>query len=159
MKSSYYEILGVEHDAPVETIKKAYRNLLLALHPDKQLLGSGHVTRNVSVDQLQEAYKVLADSELRQEYDEKLEASYKLQGFHNAGDGLDDYSLDDFEYNEEKCKFVMKCPRCQSIDGFMLDEKTLDENGMETSKDVFQIIIQCSSCSLWLKVNYRVVYD
>ena len=31
----YYSILGVQHDADYETIKKAYRKRALAVHPDK----------------------------------------------------------------------------------------------------------------------------
>lgn len=31
----YYSILGVQHDADFETIKKAYRKRALAVHPDK----------------------------------------------------------------------------------------------------------------------------
>lgn len=30
-----YEILEVEHDAPIERIKKAYRKLALLYHPDR----------------------------------------------------------------------------------------------------------------------------
>ena len=30
-----YEILGVEQDAPIEKIKKAYRKLALIYHPDR----------------------------------------------------------------------------------------------------------------------------
>jgi len=32
-----YEILGVEMDAPINTIKKAYRKLALSVHPDRNV--------------------------------------------------------------------------------------------------------------------------
>ena len=34
-KKCYYEILGVDEKAPLETIKKNYRQMALKYHPDK----------------------------------------------------------------------------------------------------------------------------
>lgn len=55
----YYKILGVEHKASKEQIKKAYQDLALKNHPDKN--------RNEGATQifqeLNEAYETLSDSQ------------------------------------------------------------------------------------------------
>jgi len=64
-KRDYYEILGVPKDASKDDIKKAYRQLALKYHPD----------RNKSPDaeekfkEISEAYAVLSDDEKRLQYD------------------------------------------------------------------------------------------
>jgi len=42
----YYSVLGVQHDADLETIKKAYRKRALEAHPDK---GCSNDVRSVAL--------------------------------------------------------------------------------------------------------------
>lgn len=64
----YYEVLGVDDDAPPEVIKMAYRALAKSCHPD--FLGQkGH---NVCI-LLNEAYAVLSDPDTRSQYNVQLE--------------------------------------------------------------------------------------
>ncbi len=58
----YYKVLGVARDADERTIKKAYRGLARLHHPDKG--GSQE-----KMAQINEAFGVLGDAELRQKYD------------------------------------------------------------------------------------------
>ncbi len=64
-KRDYYEVLGVQKNAPQDEIKSQYRKLALKFHPD----------RNKSHDaaehfkEISEAYAVLSDSEKRKIYD------------------------------------------------------------------------------------------
>lgn len=65
MKRDYYEVLNVDRNATIDEIKKAYRQLALKYHPD----------RNKSPDaeekfkEISEAYAVLSDPEKRRAYD------------------------------------------------------------------------------------------
>src|SRR5262245_18136093 len=65
-KRDYYEILGVERDAGDEELKRAYRELAKKHHPDRNGGDPDAASRFQEVD---EAYKVLADPEKRQRYD------------------------------------------------------------------------------------------
>lgn len=58
----YYEVLHVNHDATAEEIKRAYRNLSKAFHPDA---GGDHK----SYTRITEAYSVLGDPDKRAQYD------------------------------------------------------------------------------------------
>ncbi|KAJ1609935.1 putative DNAJ protein-like [Cryptosporidium canis] len=62
-----YEIIGVPSTASTADIKKGYRLRALALHPDKNL---NDRTSNERFQELQKAYEILRDEELRKIYDE-----------------------------------------------------------------------------------------
>jgi molecular chaperone DnaJ len=65
-KRDYYEVLGVERDAEVEEIKKAYRKLAIKFHPDKN---PHDKSAEEKFKELGEAYEVLSDSNKRAGYD------------------------------------------------------------------------------------------
>ena len=58
-----FEILGVEQDAPIERIKKAYRKLALQYHPDKNQDNPEAVAKFIM---LSKAYSCLTDEEARE---------------------------------------------------------------------------------------------
>lgn len=61
----YYAILGVKREDDVEAIKKAYRQLALQYHPDRNPdKGAEEKFKEIS-----EAYQVLSDPEAKQRYD------------------------------------------------------------------------------------------
>ncbi len=62
----YYEILGVGRDADSDVIKKAYRQLALKYHPDRN---EGSKDAEEKFKEATEAYEVLRDSEKRAAYD------------------------------------------------------------------------------------------
>jgi molecular chaperone DnaJ len=66
-KRDYYEVLGVETDATVEQIKKAYRQQALRYHPDRN---PGDKESEDRFKEATEAYEVLRDSEKRALYDQ-----------------------------------------------------------------------------------------
>lgn len=72
MAKNYYNILGVPENASQEDIKKAYRNLALKLHPDR----NKDPAAQEKFKEVNEAYAVLSDEEKRRQYD-----SYGPAGF------------------------------------------------------------------------------
>jgi molecular chaperone DnaJ len=59
----YYEILGINRDASVEDIKKAYRKLAHQHHPDKNA-GDDRKFKEIN-----EAYQILSNQDKRRQYD------------------------------------------------------------------------------------------
>ncbi len=72
MTDDYYKALGVERSASQDEIKRAYRNLAMRLHPDKNKEhGAEEKFKHIN-----EAYAVLSDPEKRRQYD-----TYGPEGF------------------------------------------------------------------------------
>ena len=77
-KRDYYHVLGVPRDAAPEDIKKAYRQLALKHHPDRN---PGSKEAEEKFKEAAEAYSVLADSEKRSVYDRFGHDGLRGQGF------------------------------------------------------------------------------
>lgn len=75
-KGSYYDVLGVKHDATQDDIKKAFRKLAAKYHPD-----AGGDEKKFK--ELSEAYTTLSDEKKRKEYDQSL----MFEGIPDAGFG------------------------------------------------------------------------
>src|SRR5436190_20788662 len=68
---SHYDILGVADTATVEEIKKAYRKLALANHPDK--IKNDDPNKSAKEELFKEismAYETLSDDQKRKDYDD-----------------------------------------------------------------------------------------
>jgi molecular chaperone DnaJ len=87
--SDYYNLLGVSRDANSDEIKKAYRQLALKYHPDRN---QGSEEAADRFKEVTEAYEVLRDSEKRALYDR-----YGKQGVRSgaAGPGAAGFDFSD----------------------------------------------------------------
>jgi molecular chaperone DnaJ len=90
-KRDYYEVLGVQRNASKDDIKKAYRQLAIKYHPDKN---PGDKTAEEKFKEATEAYEVLGDDKKRSTYDQ-----FGFAGVEGMGQGAHDFStvFRDFE--------------------------------------------------------------
>lgn len=98
-KRDYYEVLGVSRQAPQDEIKKAYRQLALKYHPDRN---PGDKESESKFKEAAEAYAVLSDSEKRAQYDQFGHSLggrgfQGFEGFEDAFRGFGDIFGDIFE--------------------------------------------------------------
>src|SRR5258706_7459086 len=66
-KRDYYEVLGVNRDAPEDDLKKAYRKLAMKWHPDRN---PENPKAEDHFKEAKEAYEVLCEPQKRAAYDQ-----------------------------------------------------------------------------------------
>ncbi|GAB1403614.1 MAG: molecular chaperone DnaJ [Lentimicrobiaceae bacterium] len=88
-KRDYYDILGISRSASESEIKKAYRQMALKYHPDKN---PGDKQAEENFKEAAEAYEVLSNSEKRARYDQYGHEGMKGMPGGGFGGGM---SMDD----------------------------------------------------------------
>ncbi len=91
-EKNLYEVLGVAEDASDAEIRKAYRQIAVKNHPDKN---PGDEAAEARFKEATQAYEVLSDETKRQQYDMRLKG-----GFGGGMDGLEDL-FGGFSFNIE----------------------------------------------------------
>ena len=84
-KRDYYEVLSVDRGAAKDDIKRAYRKIAVANHPDRN---PGDKTAEERFKEATEAYEVLADEKRRQAYDQFGFAGVEGMGGGPGGGGF-----------------------------------------------------------------------
>lgn len=84
--TDYYKLLGVPPTATADEIKKAYRQLALKYHPDRN---QGNKESEKKFKEVTEAYETLSDNECRESYDlrfNKIKSDEKKGSQTNSGE-------------------------------------------------------------------------
>ncbi|MEJ2688835.1 MAG: molecular chaperone DnaJ [Deltaproteobacteria bacterium] len=89
MEKEYYDILGVSRTASTAEIKKAYRQLAMKYHPDRN---AGDKEAEEKFKAATEAYEVLGDENKRQIYDRYGVEGLKSSGYRGPGNFDDIFS-------------------------------------------------------------------
>ncbi|MGI9012106.1 MAG: J domain-containing protein [Nitrososphaeraceae archaeon] len=101
--SDYYKILGITKDSNQIQIRKAFRELALQYHPDKNKNSEESKERFMEIVQ---AYEVLSDVKARERYDFNTVNEKKFQKFNwtPSADFANFYSYENLkrEYNENQ---------------------------------------------------------
>ena len=101
--SDYYKILGITKDSDQIQIRKAFRQLALLHHPDKN---KNSEESKVKFMELVQAYEVLSDEKARERYDFNTvnEKSFQKFNWTPSADFANFYSYENLkrEYNENK---------------------------------------------------------
>ncbi len=87
-KRDYYEVLGLQKGASAEEIKKAYRKLAKANHPD---LHPGDKAAEERFKEINEAYEILSDDDKRAKYDQYGHAAFDPSAGFGGGGGFDGF--------------------------------------------------------------------
>ncbi len=79
-KRDFYEVLGISREASADDVKKAYRQMALKYHPDRN---PGDEEAPKRFKEAAEAYEVLSDPDKRQRYDRYGHAGLNGAAFHD----------------------------------------------------------------------------
>ena len=141
--STYYDLLGVEPNAPAEKIKAIYRLRSRQTHPDRR---DGNEEQQ---KQLNGAYEILSDPEKRREYNQELGLPTKLRSLKPGRPIYEEIQVSScsqshqapFDFNRwEPCSRCWSegCPYCQD------KGKTLEEVNLTVTipTGVSQVVVR-----------------
>lgn len=92
----FYQVLGVKKEASADEIKKAYRKLARANHPDSN---PGDTAKHDTFKSVAEAYDVVGDTDKRKKYDEMREL-YGSGGYRGGFPGTGGGGAGGFDIND-----------------------------------------------------------
>lgn len=116
-KQNYYEILGVERDAPAAQISAAFFQLAKRWHPDK--LGPEFAPVRAQVlsmfSRMNEAHQVLSDETSRAEYEQVLESgggsAQEQEAVHRVVNAINEFQKAEVLYKKRKLDAAELCAR------------------------------------------------
>ncbi|KAK4422499.1 DnaJsubfamily B member 11 [Sesamum alatum] len=137
----YYKILQVEPFSHINTIKKQYKKLALALHPDK----NPFVASEEAFKMVGEASRVLSDRIRRKEYDLRLRIAMQSKAAEEVGLGVEG-SAETFWTACSTCRLLhqferkylghnLMCPRCKkTFKATEVEEDSTNEGDIEMNE-------------------------
>lgn len=142
--TTYYDILELSREAPLEEIRTAYRRLALKYHPDKN---PGDKVAEDRFKQISQAYQVLADPEKRQLYDlygDAGLAGLDISGFDDIFSSFGEAFEDFFSFGRSRDRADQPQPGADLRQPVLL---TLEDaaRGMNTSLNV-ERRVSCPRC-------------
>ncbi|KAL6544163.1 hypothetical protein OROGR_010660 [Orobanche gracilis] len=164
----YYKILQVERFSHHSTIKKQYKKLALALHPDKSTFTASEEAFKL----VGEASRVLSDKIRRKEYDTRLRISMQSKAAEEVGLAAE-MAVETFWTACSACRLLhqfekkymghnLVCPRCKkSFKAVEVKEHTTNDVGVEkslirVSSRIRERIAKCGSLGIVEKCGLRV---
>ncbi len=151
-KRDYYEILGVSRTATADEIKKAYRKIALANHPDRN---QNNTKAEEVFKEASEAYEILSNPEKRAQYDQFGHQAFSggagsasSQGFGDMEDIFGDVFSSLFGGHFGQKKKSRKGPSPQRGADLVKEVSvTLKESYTGSKKEIsFNHYLQCSQC-------------
>ena len=121
----YYEILEVNPNASIEIIEKAYKVLARKYHPDLYE-GEKKIYAEKKMRDINEAYKILSDEFLREQYDSEIQ---KENEFENI------YYNNSFRYKNTKNKNIKQTQHMNEIE----NEQKIPKNYIGTYRGLFDV--------------------
>ncbi|CAF2503386.1 unnamed protein product [Rotaria sp. Silwood2] len=112
-----YEILGVPSNCSLNILRQEYHRLLLEYHPDKT--NSNDLTNRKRFEDIQYAYKILSNVELRLKYDQEQERRH-LHTLPHTNINSNDFNDDEYtcrcgtilQIDDEINFDIIECPNC-----------------------------------------------
>ena len=144
-EEDYYIILGIEKQATMSEIEKAFRKLSLKWHPDKQKFKDESLRENSTIiyKKLNEAKEVLCDENKRQIYDK-----YGLDGLKNTGPEMNPEHNNEMMNDFMKQMFGKHMPKKSSIPDIKIVEEVSFEDlytGKQYKKELERYSL-CNEC-------------
>ncbi|GFP23055.1 molecular chaperone DnaJ [Candidatus Hakubella thermalkaliphila] len=147
-KRDYYEVLGVPRNADEMTIKKAYRRLARAYHPD---VNRDDPESEEKFKEVTEAYEILSDPQKRQRYDQFGQLGYEESRYRSPF-GFDTFDMfgDVFNmfFGSPFATGTRTRPSSRGSDAGITTVITFEEAAFGTQKEIsLESQVRCPGCN------------